>query len=394
MEFNQLPLGTQEDDIRLRERRLSSISYSTFISEPKIGKPALGDKPTSVTEGPCSHGDGQNQSYSSTCTSSLANTNEHTRPQSVHPPCGMESVSQSNSYSSMYDTPKKVVYQSLDATPVRRSFTDLQLDNGNKMKPVAVPCIAPSHQPLTPPVNTPAIPDIENWSVTSRNHAVSIQSEISYDIPRKSLQAAPLCEREKQPQIPKHDPAAFGAASNECDTSGPSFTLAPAVTRTSDERTKPLSEMIKSHPLLKHQQTDHNSLSYENTPLQCKLKCGSSSHSPSLGCKLKHVTPLKNDLIVPSHGEIQSKVLNRTTCLSTTLLESSTPTKQNDVTGSSYQRQTAEYSQVVSASMNRAQTLIARNIQELKQLDCEQVSCMHFMARMGCMYGLSINAHL
>ena len=389
MEFNQLHLGTQEDDNRHRERRAPSISYSTFISESRINstcKPALADKSISFNEGAYSHGKSIAKACSLplsctyTYTNTLSNTDELNRPLSadVHPP---ESVSQSNACFSMYDTPKKVASQSLDATPVWRSFTDLQLDSGNKMKPIAVPCIIPSHQSLTSPVNRPATHDVENKSVISHNSAVSIESETTYDIPRKSLTATPLCERDNRPQMPKYDPVAFGTASNECDSRDDlslSLTLAPAVTCTS-ERTKPLSEMIKSHPLLKRQHVEHNSLSYANTQLQWTCKCGNSSPSPCSSCKAANVAPLKNDP-TSSLGEIQSKVhdnTHRQGCLSTTFLESSTPIKQSDVTCSSYQGQTTEYSHVISASMNRAQTLIARNIQELKQLDCEQVSFLH-----------------
>ena len=392
LEFNQLHLGTQEDDNRHRERRVPSISYSTFISESRINstcKPALDDKPISFNEGAYSHGKSKAVSPLScipTYTNTLPNTDELNRPLSagVHPP---ELVSQSNAHFSMYDTPKKVASQSLDATPVWRSFTDLQLDSGNKMKPIAVPCIIPSHQSLTSPVNRPATHDVENKSVISHNSAVSIENETTYDIPRKSLKATPLCERDNHPQMPKYDPVAFGTASNECDSRDDlslSLTLAPAVTCTG-ERTKPLSEMIKSHPLLKRQHVDHNSLSYPNTQLQCTCKCGNSSPSPCSSCKVAHVAPLKNDptsLLDNTHQQ---------GCLSTTFLESSTPIKQSDVTCTSYQRQTTEYSHVISASMNRAQTLIARNIQELKQLDCEQVSLFYVypMARMGYMHSLN-----
>jgi hypothetical protein len=342
---------------------MPSISYSTFISEPRSSKPILDDKPISFSETPAySCGNCQKQSYPSVDvtvgTNILGNADELNTPLRVnlHPPFGMESVSQSNSF--MYDTPKKVVSQSLGAT--------LVLDNGTKMKPTANPCITPSHQ--SQPITKSDTRGVENKSVPSHNHAVSIASEITYDIPRTSIKAASLCEREKHPPMPKYyDPFAFGAASTEYDSGDASnlLTLAAAVTCTKD-RTKPLSEMINSHPLLKHQQVDHNSLSYENTPLQCTCKCGSSSPSPCSCCKVAHGTTLKSDLI-------QSNLHDNTHqqgCLGTTILESSTPTKWNDAT---CQGQTIEYSQVISASMNRAQTLIARNIQELKQLDCDQV---------------------
>ena len=371
---------------------MPSISYSTFISESRINptcKPALDNKPVSFNEGPYSHS--QNQLHPSvvptrTCTNTLPNTDELNRPLSAgfHPP---ELVSQSNAYSSTYDTPKKVASQSLDATPVWRSFTDLQLDSGNKMKPIAVPCIIPSHQSLTSPVNRPATHDVENKSMIPHNSVVSTNSETTYDIPRKSLKAMPLCERDKCLQMPKYDPVAVGTASNECDSrdaSSSSLTLAPTFACTS-EGTKPLSEMIKSHPLLNHQHVDHNSLSYAKLQFTCK--CGNSSPSSCSSCKAAYVSPLKNDPTSSSLGEMQSKVHNNTHqqgCLSTTFLESSIPTKQSDVACSSYQGQTTEYSHVISASMNRAQTLIARNIQELKQLDCEQVSffftCMHSLS--------------
>ena len=350
-EFNQLHSGTPEDDNRLRERRVPSISYSTFISEPKY-------KPISFSESPAySCGNSQMQSCPSVDVT-VANADEPNRPLSVglHPPFGMESVSQSNSNLSTYDTPKKVVSQSLSAA--------LVLDNGTKMKAIAIPCITPSHQSLTPPINRPASHNGENKSVPSHNRAVSIASETTYDVPRKNIEAAPFCEGSKTPRMPKYDPLAFGSASNEHDSRGASssaFALVATDTCTcTSEKIKPLSEMIKSHPLLKHQQVDHNRLSYENTPLQY-----SSSPSPCSGYKVAHGTTLKNDVVRFHDNAHQQGYLSRT------VLESSTytPTK-HDVT---CQGQTIQYSQVVSASMNRAQTLIARNIQELKQLDCDQV---------------------
>lgn len=357
LEFNQLPLGTPEDS-RLRERRMPSISYSTFISEPKY-------KPISFSESPAySCGNSQKQSHPSVDVT-VANADELHIPLSVglRPPFGIESVSQSNSNLSTYDTPKKVVSSQSSSL----SAALVPIDNGTKMKPIAVPYITPSHQSLTPPINRPASHDGENKSVPSHNNAVSIAGETTYDVPRKNIEAAPLCEGNKTPQMPKYDPLAFGAASNECDSSDASslsFALAAADTCTS-ERIKPLSETIKSHPLLQRQQVDDNRLSYENTPLQC-----SSSPSPCSGCKIAYGTTLRNNVI-------QSKVHNNTHQqgnLSTSVLESSTSkhndAKHNDVT---CQGQTIQYSQVISASMNRAQTLIARNIQELKQLDCDQV---------------------
>ena len=350
---------------------MSSISYSTFISEPKISRPALDDKPISFSEGPCSHGNSQKQSYLSgapTRTSmSIASTDELNRPLSAgaHPPFCMELVSQPNS--SMYDTPKKVTSQSLEAASLWRSFADYQLNSGGKMKPTAVPCITPSHQSLTPPANRPATHDVESMSVRSHDDTISIESETTYDIPRK---VTPLHERDKCPQMPKYAPVAFGPVSSECDSRNSTLILVPTASCT-NERTKPLSEMIKSHPLLKHQQVEH--FSYENTPLQHTSTCGFTP-SPCSGCKTAHAIPLKNDQILSSQGEMQPTVHNnihQQGCLSTdTSLESS---NQSHVTHSPYEGQTIEYSQVISASMNRAQTLIARNIQELKQLDCEQV---------------------
>ena len=49
------------------------------------------------------------------------------------------------------------------------------------------------------------------------------------------------------------------------------------------------------------------------------------------------------------------------------------PYKQSSTVCSSHEGQSVEYSQVVHASMNRAQTLKARNIQELRKLDCQKV---------------------
>ena len=369
VEFNQ----PREDDNRHRERRVPSISYSTFISESRVKsrsicKPTLDDRPISFSEGPHGCSNSQKQSHPSVISAcTLANTDGLHRPLSagIHPPFGTESVTQTSTdaYSSqhyMYDTPKKLAYQPLDATPVWGSFTDHQLENGNKMKPIAVPpCVIPSHQSLTSPINKtcPPVPqDVENKSVPLHNTPVSTET---YDIPRRISKTMPLCVGDTHLQMPN-----YGTASNECDSSDAlsltSLTLAPVVT---SDRTQPLSEMIKSHPLLKHQHV-HG----DHTPLQSTCKYGNRSSSPCSDCEVAHAALLKNDP-TSSQGD---EVHDNKRCLSTTLLESSTPTKRSDV--SSHQQQATEYSHVISASMNRVQTLIARNIQELKQLDCQQVS--------------------
>lgn len=347
MEFNQ----PQEDDSRHREGRVPSISYSTFVSEPRINsvcKPALDSKPISFTEGPYVHSNSQNQFHPSVipaCT--LANTNELDGSLSagIHPPFGTESVTQTNTYSSKnytYDTPKRLASQPLEAIPVWRSFTDHQLDNGHKMKPIAVPpCVIPVTQ------------DVENKSVPLHNHAASTKTETTYDIPRKTSQNMPLYVRDKHPN--------YSTGSNECDSSGAMpLKLASVVT---SERTQPLSEMIKSHPLLKRQPVH-----VDRASLQSTCKCGNSSSSPCSCRKVAYATPLKNDPISSQGGEAH----DNKGYSSTTLLESSTSTKQSDT--NPCQGQATEYSHVISASMNRAQTLIARNIQELKRLDCQQVN--------------------
>ena len=315
----------------------------------------------------------------------------------AHPPSDIESVALSNTHSSSnYDTPRKLMSQSIDTTRVWGSSTGLQSDSRDKIKSVALP---PYQSPTTYTPNDMiclhATQNSENKSLPMYNLAASIGGETTYDTPCTLIKPMLPYPAERHPQISKCD--LVGTVSKEYDPStnsslllensvftnpcpDPSFmdmgTTCPSNTKQAPtftcEKSIPLSEMIKNHPLLKCQHRVQKSSSCTKTQTQC-------SNSSSL---CSHVSPSKNDptstkvtLLTSSFNslrrEMQSEVHDDTYqqgCLSTTLSKINPSSKH-----SSLNSNTTEYSRVVNASMNRAQTLIARNIQELKRLDCQKV---------------------
>ena len=413
-------LGAQNDDNNIfRERRAPSITYSTFISdhrmspiskqrwndEPNFSDDSLLplDRPSSSPKQAKSNSSGATSTFSTDKSVSVSQTkiaSESTErlKGSLHT-CipGKQVAAQPATHSlkhSMYDIPKKLTSQTLDVSQAcMRTFgADLQLETGERLKPIAVsPCISPCHQSTSYKPCLPAVQHVENISLPS--HSTSIETETVYNVPRLVAQIGMTHPRQKvigdcDPLINDTSRLSLmqtrnlkaAAKTSPADTSFADLGRTDS-TSIASERTKPLSELIKDHPLLKlYQQEVNDSLPSTKTQSQ---SCGNSSSSSSLSYNGSSLAPgpLKNNPKCSVSGMLQSHVgdkAQRQEYSSNPLLNISNPARKHR-NASIHQRQNVKHSQVVSASSNRAQTLIARNIQELKQLNCEQVlnGCIH-----------------
>ena len=256
--------------------------------------------------------------------------------------------------------------------------------------------------------------------VTSR----SVPHNITYDVPHSCIRATPsasfFVENDLQLSLPNNCDQStsnllYTRPTSNCKETAlkstvPITDLNPTLESSSDhlqvsnssKQTLSLTELIKRHPLIKHpiQETIVNGKTLSSNTAQDASHYGSSfpsdvvqlSHSEDQEVSL--VTPtLKNPISIKKLMVQDVNVNNPTNRMNENMrsqlflhdvhMEShkysssvSTTDKRTVLSNQNdCKRQSTdlEDTDVVYASMNRAQTLIARNIKELKKLDCQKV---------------------
>ena len=300
------------------------------------------------------------QGLTSTCIHSIAqnhlSVSQSSRHRSLSPP---PPALGSNTNSSLYDVPRRQL------PPPTQSVTDTQPSS-----------VTQAHLEMLKPTPCPVVPsscidDTKSADQLARLRKDSVDKdsiegtsrcalfEANYDIPKSAIAI-----RDKSPS-----PASLTNCAME------------------QKQNSSLSELIRNHALLsaqKHSQQRKDSDSACG-PSACKGQGLVSVHTSSSGnCEaLEHNAPchpkgttLKKDTISTLQTRPES-IANRSHTPSlrsglTSLVHGSQLPLQKPRKSSSSHEQS--HSDILSASMNRAQTLKARNIQNLKRLDCHEVN--------------------
>ena len=344
----------------------------------------------------------------------------------IHLPRDVESGGQSTTYSNQsfsgydnYDVPRKLAPQSTSTTyttDIGGTFTKYVSSTRSTVPHIisyqSTACDDRVYTETTQNVNKDVILLQEFTCIP-----VPVGSESTacvYDVPPSHISIIPLYSSDVHSQTASLA-CSHSMSTSICDantsrmplmkpTSSPLMNMTPS-TESMDNKCSPntkqppanlsLSELIRNHPLLKAQRDVAGIFPSDRTPSRLpRLPGGNNQESsveyPSLNKPTCISTSLTSpvDMIMksPSHS-VQEKMQSehvketKTPNASSSSVQLDTdksrptinPHKQQSPTCSSHEEESVEYSQVVHASMNRAQTLKARNIQELKKLDCQKV---------------------
>lgn len=366
LEFNQPTVQEVVENMH-KERRLPSISYSTFTTHVRMKSPKPDIEDRLISNDEVVTGASSNQEHSYPSESFALQTNVAFGDELLNSPQGKVSLrweepTYTNNVSNNYDVPRKLMSQLEAKSDVGDTFTVtrslLQAGARDKVKPIPVP---PCVVPLT---SSSSDLDTSNLSITR-----TVNKDSSY------MNLYPTTPVVHSLMETKNQPPTLDIDSKE---------------------TLSLSDLIKNHPLLRnprtHDQTEDQSSSKEKAHFvaaQCFSQRSSSLYSVpvshSNGQAISQISSPLTSTAVKSpvgigeglkdaHSQIQNSADHGIVhAQSTSSPMPSKAPKQKLSSLSTCEVQTTEYSCVVSASMNRAQMLIARNIQELKKLDCEKV---------------------
>lgn len=355
------------------ERLQEDISYSTFCSEHKLKsqKSSTKDEVQIQSSVRC----GSQYSYTTEINPKLEDVPQEmdSKIQEItdaDPLCGIASAGSKKSpadCSQIYNTPKRLAPQStviaesayISSRSVPQSHAhgseESSLTDSQSMYDVPRSCIDSTSSELQ------FMEDLQSVKLQDGNDSLS----------RKYDQTSPLHVKATNPSVRQHQHYVAKKTS--------------------------LTELIKNHPLVTiHEYSTHEILS--NTKAHFLPSCHRSL-LPNLTNKIDEETPILNGpatsttprspahLDNPSNGierQIQSQVLpnlqthdyssSLTTSYYTKHLVEEKPLSRHKHCDNSSKIPSAGYSDVVNASMTRAQILIARNINELKKLDCNEVN--------------------
>ena len=422
-----------------RERRLSSISYSTFISEQR--PKSLKSKPPDGVASPVELPSERSKEYSGSSTTSESfniQTNaafeqkvlgaphslgwdEESLTANFHGPCDSDeqSTEDSSGYDN-YDLPRKLAPQSrsIPQTGVGASYlgpTHMPDRKDTISTGPVIPHVVSSNQyaigGVTVCPSAAKHVNEEPISLRELGHvSVPTGSDTTYvyDIPPSRVSNRPTARHPQRVQLPLiHSPLPSSCELNISESRLTRRTTSPAKSM-SESRcssdTKPpanlsLTDLIKNHPLLKDKSEEDQNRSVEET---LEIPKGCSSFLPLIPRSNNQETSVEHQQLTlttstskvgitmsdPSNcheDQISLETLDdtqtQTNSISVQLgadksqspVKQTQQSKQNSSTCSFREGPATVYSQVVNASMNRAQTLKVRNIQELKKLDCQKV---------------------
>ena len=389
-----------------KERRLPSISYSTFTSVPRrtagpTRTPAYyGGTPTTSCD----------QYFGPKVQETIQGTmNSIQRSYSPTPPAAgpySELPIYSNMDSSHYDVPRKQTQAAVsDSLVVHESQKDIHLE---LLKPVPCPVVPNSRGTgnVSPcrSANTCKDSDCMNKDSLLQESANCIISETDYDVP-KSVKA----------DIPPPSTSPITQTTSTMQTSN-------------SKQSSSLSELIRNHPLLKTPKPSHDKgdsvLSHTksgqpeyigqssliaHTSQQSKQELSEPALPRSAPDTATASNPSRTRLAEPMTVGSPAPVMKpkspgRSATMSSACEEPMTFTRmahantshqpespvahelgspapamkpkslgRSATLSSACQKQSITYSEILTASMSRAQTLIARNIEKLKRLDCQEV---------------------